>query len=242
MKHIKIIHDRKNIPFEESNRLADFDRLLEEFQQKPRKKSTAWKRTFWIFAVLISAGIISFLIFQSFPEKEENPSVNTHLELPFQNELPLIESTIQEDESNQNSKDVLSAATPDENLKNPPTQNLSTQQKQPEKSFENNYMEARPIIGFPRLYQYFDENLVYPESLLDENIEGKVVLKFVIDTLGKPVDISVEVPLNDKLDNLALTIIENMPPWYPAERNGKPIPSTHRVPLNFQIEKQMEVK
>ncbi len=102
------------------------------------------------------------------------------------------------------------------------------------------YVEAVPIEGFPALYNYFDENLVYPSEILDEKIEGNVLIKFTIDTSGLAAKIVIEKSLHQKLDSAAVAIVNKMPLWKPAMLNGQPIPSTHRIPLFFHIEQTIE--
>ena len=101
---------------------------------------------------------------------------------------------------------------------------------------QSGYIEAAPIEGFPALYQYFDENLVYPEEILEEGIEGSVIVRFTINQEGNPVDIAVEQSLHQKLDSTAIALISKMPLWHPASLYGRPIVSTHRIPLFFKID------
>lgn len=238
MKNFKIIHDRKNITREESSQLADFESLLNKYQDSSRKRATFWRRIFWATIALIAVGLISIFVYQSFNKGGEINSKNSIIETQSEKAEEIKEEPIAEIESNYQHQEEVSLEEAEIEKKQGPSQNFSNEKIHEEKSAEFSFKDAKPIIGFPALYQYFDENLVYPESLVKEQIEGKVVLNFVIDTLGRPADISVEIPLHYHLDSLAIEIIDNMPTWFPAELNGKPISSKHRIPLTFQIEKE----
>jgi TonB family protein len=102
------------------------------------------------------------------------------------------------------------------------------------------FVEASPVDGFPALYQYFDDHLVYPPEILDNGVEGNVIVKFVINTDGWPGNIIIEKSLHRTLDSAAIALIQQMPQWKPATLDGLAIPSTHRVPLFFQINQSEE--
>ncbi|MEM1135649.1 MAG: TonB family protein [Bacteroidota bacterium] len=98
------------------------------------------------------------------------------------------------------------------------------------------YEEATPIIGLDSLYTYLSSAIIYPEKLKDQKIAGTVVIEFVIDESGKAKDITVLAGLHEILDQEAMRIIREMPPWSPAKVYGEPIPSTLSIPITFHIE------
>jgi TonB family protein len=102
---------------------------------------------------------------------------------------------------------------------------------------ENVYEQATPLSGYPALYEYFNDALVYPAEHVGDSIHGDVTVIFVIDVAGKPVNIQVEKSLGPRFDAEAIRVINNMPAWEPAKFNGKPVPSKIRLPLTFETEK-----
>lgn len=101
--------------------------------------------------------------------------------------------------------------------------------------FVPSYERAQPINGFPQLYQYFADSLRYPESLKDSKISGTVKVRFIINEVGKPENISLVNSLNEAMDLEAIRVVGQMPLWKPAKRNGKVIKSSLTIPLTFQI-------
>ena len=99
------------------------------------------------------------------------------------------------------------------------------------------YVQAEPIAGYPSLYQYFDNNLVYPEDAARDSLEGTVNVEFVIDTQGKATDILVENSLGSSFDKEAIRLVENMPEWKPATYNGQPVRSKISLPITFELQK-----
>lgn len=84
--------------------------------------------------------------------------------------------------------------------------------------------------------KYLERKLNYPERALKGNIQGMVVVQFVVDTEGKigMIDLykSVELSLDDEAKRLIIT----SPAWEPAVLNGKKVKSYKRQPIVFRTE------
>lgn len=104
-----------------------------------------------------------------------------------------------------------------------------------EKSKTVGYKQAEPVGGYEELYNYFNQELLYPESAIRDSIQGVVVIDFVINISGKPEQIQVQQSLGEACDAEAVRVIEKMQPWIPASFNSKPIPARISVPLTFQL-------
>ncbi|MFZ6013363.1 MAG: energy transducer TonB [Bacteroidota bacterium] len=99
------------------------------------------------------------------------------------------------------------------------------------------YVQAEPMNGYPDLYQYFAQELRYPDAALKDSIEGEVIVVCTINRQGKPENIQIENSLGLIFDVEVKRVIENMPAWKPATYNGKPVPSKISLPLTFRITK-----
>ncbi len=102
------------------------------------------------------------------------------------------------------------------------------------------YKQAEPAGGYERLYNYFNQELHYPESALRDSIQGVVVIDFVINIFGKPEQIRIQQSLDKACDTEAIRVIGNMEPWLPASLNGKPVSARVSVPLTFQLLKPIQ--
>lgn len=100
------------------------------------------------------------------------------------------------------------------------------------------YKQAEPAGGYEKLYDYFNQELQYPESAVRDSIQGVVVIDFVINVSGKPEQIQIQQSLDNACDTEAIRVIENMQPWIPASLNGKPVSARVSVPLTFQLLKR----
>jgi protein TonB len=86
--------------------------------------------------------------------------------------------------------------------------------------------------------QYIGENLKYPQSAKERNVQGKVVVKFEVNEAGDVVNARIAQGLDAECDSEALRVIQNMPRWKPGKQNGKPVKVTFTLPLEFMLKTQ----
>lgn len=92
--------------------------------------------------------------------------------------------------------------------------------------------------GRAALEKYFKVNLVYPESAKKEEIEGKVYVRFTVlenGTISKPF-IQKKLVGCPECDQEALRLVEEMPRWIPAKKNGKAVKCFGDVTVVFRLE------
>ncbi|WP_276131788.1 energy transducer TonB [Polluticoccus soli] len=107
---------------------------------------------------------------------------------------------------------------------------------QPQKdSIVCGYFEPMPEAPY-NVQKYLMENLRYPKDAESEDIEGRVMMKFVVTETGGFDSIRVAKPLYPSLDAEALRVISTMPPWKPGKKGGKPVRVPFTMPVVFRIE------
>ncbi len=89
--------------------------------------------------------------------------------------------------------------------------------------------------GIGALMNWLSMNIRYPEKAYKDNIQGKVVVKFIIGKDGKVSDPSILKGVDPELDKEALRVISEMPEWKPAESNGKAVASYYNLPISFKL-------
>ena len=97
------------------------------------------------------------------------------------------------------------------------------------------FIPAEPEGGYTALYAYFEQALAYPDGAINDSIEGTVTIQFSIGTDGRAQQVQVAEGLNPLLDETAIQVIKEMPPWKPATINGIPIATPMTIPLTFSI-------
>ncbi len=99
----------------------------------------------------------------------------------------------------------------------------------------NNKMPQYPG-GLAAVSQYLSDNIVYPEEAQKQNIEGQVLLKLIIDSLGNVTDVLVMKSVHPLLDSEAVRVARKMPKWEPAIKDGKPAKAWGFQPILFKLE------
>jgi TonB family protein len=92
--------------------------------------------------------------------------------------------------------------------------------------------------GIDRLISFAKKHIDYPKSAIKDSIEGKVVLQFTIDTIGKVIDESLLKSVRIDLDTVCLAMLRQMPLWKPG-RIGDDLVSVRFIwTINFKLTKQ----
>ncbi|OFY87365.1 MAG: hypothetical protein A3F72_03960 [Bacteroidetes bacterium RIFCSPLOWO2_12_FULL_35_15] len=84
------------------------------------------------------------------------------------------------------------------------------------------------------LQDFIKENLEYPRQAQLSNIQGKVVVRFVVEPSGLVTNIGIDKSLGGGCDQEALRIIE-MIKWYPGMNNEKLVRVQMTYPIYFVL-------
>ena len=97
------------------------------------------------------------------------------------------------------------------------------------------YVEGMPASGYS-LHEYLSKNLHYPKSAKKSNIQGRVIIKFVVNEDGHISDCEVTSGIGRACDDEALRVVKKMPPWKPGTQNGKAVKVYFTLPIVFKLE------
>lgn len=76
----------------------------------------------------------------------------------------------------------------------------------------------------------------YPQAAIDAGVQGRVLVQFTINTDGTMGDVEVVRSVSPELDAEALRVVTSCTEkWTPGMQNGKPVPVTFTMPINFQL-------
>lgn len=89
--------------------------------------------------------------------------------------------------------------------------------------------------GTAALLEYLKKNIKYPAICRENNIQGRVLVTFIVNKDGAIVEPEVVKSVNPSLDKEALRVISQMPNWKPGYQRGKPVRVKFTVPVNFQL-------
>ena len=75
----------------------------------------------------------------------------------------------------------------------------------------------------------------YPSYAQDNNIQGTVLVGFVVNKDGSVVEPKVLKSVDASLDKEALRMLSVMPKWTPGKQRGKPVRVRYQVPIRFRL-------
>jgi len=98
-------------------------------------------------------------------------------------------------------------------------------------------VEEMPLFpgGEIELQKYLAEHTQYPEVAKENNIQGKVIVKFCVTPKGGVDKASILKGVDPELDREAIRVVNTLPVFKPGKQGGKPVPVWFVVPINFQL-------
>lgn len=98
-------------------------------------------------------------------------------------------------------------------------------------------VEEMPMFpgGDPALLAYIAEHTQYPEVAKENNIQGRVIVRFCVTAKGTVDKVSVLKGVDPELDKEAIRVVESLPPFKPGKQGGKPVPVWYMVPITFTL-------
>lgn len=95
--------------------------------------------------------------------------------------------------------------------------------------------EPEPIGGMSNYKSYLENNIVYPQSAIDNKIKGAVVLEVTINPNGTIKTITIVKGLGYGCDEEAKRLVNEGPEWKPAAEDGKTIEATQQIKVRFKL-------
>ena len=89
------------------------------------------------------------------------------------------------------------------------------------------------------MQKFIAQNLVYPQLAIDENIEGRVMVQFVVNKDGSVSNIQIlgKRKYGFGLEDAAKAVVKKMSGmWTPALQRDKPVNMRFRLPVKFELQ------
>lgn len=90
--------------------------------------------------------------------------------------------------------------------------------------------------GSQSLKDFISQNIIFPQLCKENNIEGRVFVKFLVHSTGEISQIQIAKGVHPQLDFEAKNVVKKMPLWNPAIFQGRKVPSYTVIPVLFKIE------
>lgn len=84
-------------------------------------------------------------------------------------------------------------------------------------------------------YKFLAQQMHYPKEALENGIEGRVVVSFVVEEDGRLTHFEAISSPSPLLSNEAIRVLRQMPRWNPAKRMGRNVRCQYNIPVMFRL-------
>jgi protein TonB len=105
-----------------------------------------------------------------------------------------------------------------------------------DKTFTKVEIEAVYPGGSPAWLRFLSKNLRYPDDAVSNEIQGEVIIQFIVDKEGNTSDFeAISGPDKGGLRKEALRVLRLSGKWEPAIQNGRKVASYKKQPIVFKM-------
>jgi len=105
---------------------------------------------------------------------------------------------------------------------------------------EEVFMVAEQMPEFPggmkEMLKFLQENVKYPVNAIKNNVQGRVIVQFVVEKDGTLTEFKVARSVDPDLDAEALRVLQTMPKWKPGMQKGQVVRVKFTVPVSFKLQ------
>ncbi len=112
------------------------------------------------------------------------------------------------------------------------------QETEPQSKKVYNSVEQMPEFpgGVAAMMRYLQENIKYPPEAAKNDIEGRVIVQFIIDKTGEVGDVKVVRPVSEELDAEAVRVVKSFPKFEPGRQDGEAVAVWYTLPISFKLQ------
>ena len=107
----------------------------------------------------------------------------------------------------------------------------------PEDTTIYNNVEVMPSYpgDMTECYMFVARHMHYPEEAAEKGIQGRVLIRFVVEKDGRLTNFEVIETPDPLLSDEALRVLKQMPQWIPAKNKGKDVRCRYSMPIQFRL-------
>lgn len=91
------------------------------------------------------------------------------------------------------------------------------------------------VGGLKVLQMYLRANIRYPKEAYKRKISGTVIISMMIEEDGSISEVKAIRSPHYAMSTEAIRVVESMPKWTPATRDGVPVRFNVKMPISFNI-------
>lgn len=235
-------------PNQTNNGYTNYEDISNQLNTEPKEAN--WTKAGCVLAFFLIIGIILLVKFSKGNEPSISDSNEEFVEVGYiendSNNVIIEETTIGEqygtlidtvqpnysNEKSQSSSYVIKETE----IRIADDKDLDTHNKN-----NNVYTAAEQAPSFPygdeALLAFIAANIHYPPIPAELNIEGRVVVKFVVTKTGDIGDVEILRGRDPDLDKEAIRVVKQLPRFNPGLINGKPVDCWFTIPIHFKLQR-----
>ena len=90
--------------------------------------------------------------------------------------------------------------------------------------------------GEAALMKYLQSHINYPPMAAENNVQGRVVVQFVVDKSGRVGEVKVVRSVDKDLDKEAVRVCKSLPKFTPGRQNGQAVSVWYTLPVTFKLQ------
>ena len=130
--------------------------------------------------------------------------------------------------------------TDDRNITREHKNEVIVEEKKPEPVKEEVFKAVEQMPTFPggeaALMKYLREHINYPTVAMENNVQGKVIVQFVVTKTGKVGEVKVARSVDRDLDKEAVRVCKSLPDFIPGRMNGQAVNVWYTLPVQFKLQ------
>jgi len=229
-----------------------------EAKKSPKANLENRRATFFQIGLAITLLMVLFAFEWRSPEKENNSLINTKNSIsipidiipitaqPENTPPPKMAVPITSDFIDIIDNDIKLNIDPfintDGNSKNPITYYIPTiipEETPIEEEIPFHAVEELPLFQGSKDLSSFSKwvfnNLVYPESARETELQGRITIGFTVNTDGNVSNVTVIRGIHASLDNEVVRVISSSPEWTPGKQGNKNVRVRYIFPVIFEL-------
>jgi TonB family protein len=96
--------------------------------------------------------------------------------------------------------------------------------------------------GFSEFWKFLASNIKYPAAAKERNIQGRVVVNFIVEADGALDHFKVVKGIGYGADEEALRVFALSPKWKPGIQNNRPVRVSYTVPIMFTLDTSVQAE
>lgn len=115
------------------------------------------------------------------------------------------------------------------------TKGTTTDSLGKEHSYEHREIQPEYPGGIQKLMMFVAQNYEFPQEALEAMVSGQVMISFVIDKTGVPVDFKVVNDLGYGTGDKGINVIKKAKEWTPGYQRGIPVRVHYFLPIGLNL-------